>query len=65
MLISVIVLSLGGTFAILYAMKHIMAYFERRRNRLSPLTSSNDNDLMKKEGEGFQDYNTIILRVRA
>jgi hypothetical protein len=32
-IISVLAISLGGTFAILYAMKHIMASIDRRRNR--------------------------------
>ena len=32
-LISVITLSIGGTFAIIYIIKHIMDYFERRKNR--------------------------------
>jgi len=32
-IISVISLSIGGTFAIIYIMRHFMDYFERRRNR--------------------------------
>jgi hypothetical protein len=32
-LISIIALSVGGTFAIIYIIKHIMDYFERRRKR--------------------------------
>jgi hypothetical protein len=32
-LISVIALSIGGTFAIIYIIKHIIDYFERRKNR--------------------------------
>jgi len=31
--ISVIALSVGGTFIIIYIIKHVMDYFERRKNR--------------------------------
>jgi hypothetical protein len=31
--ISVIALSVGGTFTIIYIIKHVMDYFERRKNR--------------------------------
>jgi len=30
---SIISLSIGGTFVIIYIIKHVMAYFERRKNR--------------------------------
>jgi len=32
-LISVISISIGGTFAIIYSIKYFTDYFERRRNR--------------------------------
>jgi hypothetical protein len=32
-LMSIIALSIGGTFAIIYIIKHVMGYFERRKNR--------------------------------
>jgi hypothetical protein len=32
-IMSIISLSIGGTFAIIYIMRHFMDYFERRRNR--------------------------------
>jgi hypothetical protein len=31
--VSIIVLSMGGTFAIIYVIKHVMGYFERRKYR--------------------------------
>jgi hypothetical protein len=34
--ISVIALSVGGTFAIIYIIKHVMNYFERRNERTDP-----------------------------
>jgi len=30
---SIIALSIGGTFVIIYIIKHVMDYFERRKNR--------------------------------
>ncbi len=32
-LMSIIVQSIGGTFGIIYIIKHVMGYFERRKNR--------------------------------
>jgi hypothetical protein len=32
-LMSIISLSLGGTFAIIYVIRHFTDYFERRKNR--------------------------------
>ena len=32
-LMSIIALSIGGTFVIIYIIKHVMGYFERRKNR--------------------------------
>jgi hypothetical protein len=32
-LLSIIALSIGGTFAIIYGIKHVMDYFERSKNR--------------------------------
>jgi hypothetical protein len=32
-LMSIIALSIGGTFVIIYIVKHLMDYFERRKNR--------------------------------
>jgi len=32
-IISIIALSIGGTFAILYIIRHFMDYFERRKSR--------------------------------
>ena len=30
---SIIALSIGGTFVIIYIIEHVMDYFERRKNR--------------------------------
>ena len=30
---SIIALSIGGTFVIIYIIKHVMDYFERRKNK--------------------------------
>jgi hypothetical protein len=30
---SIIALSIGGTFVIIYIIKHVMGYFDRRKNR--------------------------------
>jgi len=32
-IISIIALSIGGTFAIIYIIRHFMDYFERRKSR--------------------------------
>ncbi|MDW0120801.1 MAG: hypothetical protein QOK60_08095 [Nitrososphaeraceae archaeon] len=32
-LMSITALSIGGTFVIIYIIKHVMGYFERRKNR--------------------------------
>jgi len=32
-IMSIIALSIGGTFVIIYIIKHVMDYFERRKNR--------------------------------
>jgi len=32
-LMSIIALSIGGTFVIIYIIKHVMGYFDRRKNR--------------------------------
>jgi len=32
-IMSIIALSIGGTFAIIYIIKHVMGYFDRRKNR--------------------------------
>ena len=32
-LTSIIALSIGGTFVIIYIIKHVMGYFDRRKNR--------------------------------
>ena len=30
---SIIALSIGGTFTIIYIIKHVMGYFDRKKNR--------------------------------
>lgn len=64
-LMSIIALSIGGTFVIIYILKHVMDYFERRKNRWHNIDLYFSNDKQRENGliKMNNDSGTAIIKM--